>query len=221
MIGTMCNLYTNKSTVQEMADLFRTPATYGFNAPVDVYPQYPGIVVRDDQGRRILQQMTWGFPRRSTNKRTGKPNKPSATNNARDDKLWTIWRKWFTDPAQRCLIPFTSFAEAEGEPGKMTRTWISVADQPTAAWAGLWRPTDEWGDAYTGVMVDATKELWDIHDRMPVILHRDAHDAWLRADAEEAIALVTQYPADRLTVERSSEPWFKKRTQAADLPKLA
>lgn len=129
----MCNLYTNKSTVQEMAALFRTSATYRFNAPTDVYPQYPGIVVREDQGQRILQQMTWGFPRHSVNKRTGKPNKPTATNNARDDKLWTIWRQWFTNPARRCLIPFTSFAEAEGKPGQMTRTWISVADQPIAA----------------------------------------------------------------------------------------
>ena len=216
----MCNLYTNKSTVQEMANLFGTPATFGFNAPADVYPQYPGIVVREDQGQRILQQMTWGFPRHSTNKRTGKPNKPTATNNARDDKLWTIWRQWFTDPAQRCLIPFTSFAEAEGEPGKMTRTWIRVADQPLAAWAGLWRPTDEWGDAYTGVMVDATKELFDIHDRMPVILHPDAHDIWLRGDADEAIALVTQYPADQLTVERTADSWFARKAKPADAPPL-
>ncbi|ENY80415.1 hypothetical protein [Sphingopyxis sp. MC1] len=49
----MCNLYTNKSTVQEMASLFATPATYGFNAPADVYPQYPGIVVREDHGERV------------------------------------------------------------------------------------------------------------------------------------------------------------------------
>ena len=216
----MCNLYTNKTTVQEMANLFRTPATYGFNAPADVYPQYPGIVVREDQGQRVLQQMTWGFPRHSLNKRTGKPNKPTATNNARDDKLWTIWRQWFTDPAQRCLIPFTSFAEAEGEPGKMTRTWISVADQPIAAWAGLWRPTDEWGDAYTGVMVDATEELFHIHDRMPVILHPDEHDAWLNAPAEDAIALVRKYPASRLIVNRTDVPWFKRRDAARETPTL-
>ena len=216
----VCNLYTNKSTVQEMANLFGTPATYGFNAPADVYPQYPGIVVREVEGQRVLQQMTWGFPRHSVNKRTGKPNKPTATNNARDDKLWTIWRQWFTDPAQRCLIPFTGFAEAEGPQGKMTRTWISVADQPIAAWAGLWRPTDAWGDAYTGVMVDATKELWDIHDRMPVILPADAHDAWLRADADEAIALVTQYPPDQLLVERTDEPWFKRKAALPDHPAL-
>lgn len=216
----MCNLYTNKSTVQEMAALFRTSATYRFNAPTDVYPQYPGIVVREDQGQRILQQMTWGFPRHSVNKRTGKPNKPTATNNARDDKLWTIWRQWFTNPARRCLIPFTSFAEAEGKPGQMTRTWISVADQPIAAWAALWRPTEEWGDAYTGVMVDATEELFHIHDRMPVILHPEAHEAWLRADAQEAMALVTQYPANQLAVERTSEPWFARKVQVSDGPTL-
>jgi len=210
----MCNLYTNKSTVAEMADLFKTPREYSFNAPAEVYPGYPGIVVREHDGQRILQSMTWGFPRHTLNKRTGKPNKPQPVNNLRDDKLWTFWRKQFVEPSQRCLIPFTAFAEAEGEKGKMTRTWISVADQPIAAWAGLWRPTDEWGDAYSGVMVDATAELWDIHDRMPVILHPDEHDTWLRAPAEEAMVLVRKYPADRLAVDRSVDPWFAKRTAA-------
>src|SRR3546814_3632218 len=94
----------------------------------------------------------------------------------------TFWRSWFTNPAQRCLIPISAFAEAEGEKGKMTRTWLSVADQPLAACAGLWRPTDEWGDCYTMVMVDATAELFHIHDRMPVILHAADHDAWLRSE---------------------------------------
>src|SRR3546814_11989618 len=83
---------------------------------------------------------------------------------SRDDKLMSpvgMWREWFMAPTQRCLIPFTAFAEAEGAAGAMTKTWIRVADQPLAAWAGLWRPTDEWGDCYTGVMVDATAELLD------------------------------------------------------------
>jgi hypothetical protein len=33
---------------------------------------------------------------------------------------------------------------------------ISFSDQPLAAWAGLWRPSDESVDCYTGVMVDVT-----------------------------------------------------------------
>lgn len=216
----MCNLYTNKTTVQEMADLFKASANHGFNAPADVYPGYPGIVVREHEGERILQSMNWGFPRHTTNKRTGQPNKPTPVNNLRDDKLWTFWRKQFVEPSQRCLIPFTSFAEAEGEKGRMTRTWISVADQPVAAWAGLWRSSDEWGDCYSGVMVDATEELWDIHDRMPVILHPDEHDAWLNAPAEDAIALVRKYAAARLVVDRTDEPWFRKKAEAHEAPQL-
>ena len=93
----------------------------------------------------------------------------------------------------------------------MTRTWISVADQPTAEWAGLWRPSDEWGDCYTGVMVNATEDLIDIHDRMPVILHPIEHDAWLNAPAEEAIALVRKYPASRLLVDRTGNLWFTRK----------
>lgn len=204
----MCNLYTERKSAAEVAAHFGVdlPAP-SFNTAEDVYPGYSGMVVREEAGKRVLEAMTWGFPRHSVSKKTGLPNKPSPTNNARDDKLWSIWRQWFTVPAQRCLIPFTAFAEAVGEPGKMTKTWISVVDQPLAAWAGLWRPTVEWGDAYTGVMVDATEELLDIHDRMPVILHPRDHDAWLRAPANEAIELVRKYPGDLLLAEHSEELW--------------
>src|SRR3546814_5196983 len=58
--------------------------------------------------------------------------------------------------------------------------------------AGLWRPTDEWGDSYTMVMVDAVPEMMEIHDRMPAILYPGDFDTWLRAPAHEAFELVTQ-----------------------------
>ena len=61
-------------------------------------------------------------------------------------------------------------------------------------------------------------ELFDIHDRMPVILHAADHDAWLQAPPEEAMKLVTQYPANRLEVERTEVPWFSRKPQSADTP---
>ncbi len=132
----MCKLYTNKTTVQEMADLFRAKSPHGFNAPADVYPGYPGLVVRNDAGERFIEQMNWGFPVRLKGMKP--TSKPKPVNNARNDKLLTgFWKHWFVIPAQRCLIPFAAFAEAEGDKGKMTRTRIRVADQPLAAWAGL------------------------------------------------------------------------------------
>ena len=215
----MCNLVTLNSTVDEVASYFKARRRQATNAtPGDVYPGGQGFVVRHDAGERVVQAMTWGFPVRL--KHMKPTSKPKPVNNARDDKLMSFWRPWFTNPAYRCLIPFTSFAEAEGEKGKMTRTCISVVDQPLAAWAGLWRPTDEWGDCYTGVMVEATEELWHIHDRMPVILRPDDHETWLHAPAEEAMALVGKFPAEKLLLDQTDVPWFKRRDTEAEGPRL-
>lgn len=204
----MCNLYKNRATAAEMARVFAVDVPAGSNAPEEVYPTFPGMVIRQQGGQRVAQQMSWGFPLRL---KTMKPtSKPKPVNNARDDKLLTpFWKRWFVGTEYRCLIPFNEFAEAEGPKGKMTRTWISVRDRPLAAWAGLWRPSDEWGDVYTGVMVDATKELCDIHDRMPVILRPEDHATWLNAPAEEAMRLLRKYPADQLVVDRTNALWVR------------
>lgn len=212
----MCNQITLKASVGEVASYFKARRPNKSNAsPGDVWKGGTGFVVRETAGERVLESMHWGFPRHSLNKKTGAPNRPTPVNNARDDQLFNpygMWREWFLQPAHRCLIPITAFAEAEGEAGMMTRTWISVADQPLAACAGLWRPTDEWGDCYTMVMVDATEELFHIHDRMPVILQPQHHDAWLHAPPEGAMSLVTQYPAESLTVDRTAELWNTRKT---------
>ena len=70
-----------------------------------------------------------------------------------EDKLLTgFWRDSFVH--RRCLVPVSEWAEAEGEKGHKTRTWYGVPGMEVFAVAGLWRPTEEWGDAYTLVMVD-------------------------------------------------------------------
>lgn len=220
----MCNQVTLKASVDEVASYFKARRPAATNASTgDVWKGGIGFVVRQHGGDRQLQAMHWGFPRHSTNQRTGRPNKPTPVNNARDDKLLSargMWRPWFLDPAQRCLIPITAFAEAVGESPHMTRTWIGVGDQPIAACAGLWRPTDEWGDCYTMVMVDAVPQMMEIHDRMPVILHPADHDAWLNAPAERAMALVAQYPADRLDVRPTDELWYAGRRKGDPAPQL-
>lgn len=217
----MCNQITLKASVDEVASYFKARRPAATNAgPGDVWKGGIGFVVREAARERVLESMVWGFPRHSVNKRTGKPNKPTHVNNARDDKLMSpygMWRDWFVQPAQRCLIPISAFAEAVGPEGQMTRTWISVADQPLAACAGLWRPTDEWGNSYTMVMVDAVPEMMEIHDRMPVILRPEDHDAWLRAPTDEAMQLVAQYPADQLIVDHTAELWYAGRTAKPSL----
>lgn len=88
----------------------------------------------------------------------------------------------------------------------MTRTWYSLADADLFAVAGIWRPTDEWGDAYSMVMVDGCEQMADVHDRMPVILRAGDYDRWMDAPADEARELVRTYDG-ALAVERTGQLW--------------
>lgn len=115
-----------------------------------------------------------------------------------------MWRYSFAE--RRCLIPVTKFAEAEGEKGKMTRTWFSLPDQDTFAVAGIWRDTDEWGAAYSMVMTDACVHVADVHDRMPVVLLRNDWEHRVDGSPEEARALCQPYPA-AMMVDRTNETW--------------
>jgi putative SOS response-associated peptidase YedK len=197
----MCNLYRMTKTVAEVAKWFeaQNDAT-GANFGEEVYPGYPGIVVAE--GR--VRQMAWGFPVVLKGKQ-GQPLKPKPVNNARDDKLLTsFWRDSFVN--RRCLIPVSQWAEAEGEAGSKTRTWYRLVDHELFAVAGLWRPTAEWGNAYTMVMSDACSQMAEVHDRMPVILTGDQWDQWQHGSADEALALARTCDLE-LQVQQTDERW--------------
>ncbi|MBM0169674.1 SOS response-associated peptidase family protein [Altererythrobacter sp. C41] len=196
----MCNLYRMTKANDEIARLFRVESTIG-NAAEEVYPGYPGIVVAGG----ALRTMVWGFPLVQKSARTGLPLKPRPVNNARTDKLdGFMWRYSFQE--QRCLIPLTAWAEAEGPKGAMTRTWLSLPDQPIFACAGIWRGSDEWGDCYSMVMTDAAGVAAEVHDRMPVILRPENYERWQHASPEEAKALCVPY-AGEVAIERTADSW--------------
>ncbi|WP_408588365.1 SOS response-associated peptidase [Novosphingobium sp.] len=202
----MCNRYRpgERATIREFfgAKLFREVN----DGPAIVHPKDPGWVVRLVDGEPVLDQMTWGFPVTLRGKR-GQPLKPKPVNNARFDKLGGYWKHWAQSPANRCIIPAAAYAEAVGETGHMTTTWLSVKGEPLFAWAGLWRESDEWGACYTGVMTDNAPALADIHDRSPVIIDRADWSAWLTAPLGQLARFDRPYPADRIAVQHTQIPW--------------
>lgn len=92
----------------------------------------------------------------------------------------------------------------------MTRTWISLPDQPIFSCAGIWRWSDEWGEVYSMVMTDPCKATVCVHDRMPVILKPQDHRIWTDGCAGEAMELCAPY-AGAVEIERTREPWVAKR----------
>lgn len=208
IIGGMCNLYRMRGTAAEVGRLFNVQPQGGANYGEEVYPGYPGLVVAEGSARA----MTWGFPLALTGKQ-GQRLKPKPVNNAREDKLHTpFWRDSFAK--RRCLIPVSQWGEAEGEKGRMTRTWYGIPNEPIFAVAGLWRATLEWGDAYSMVMVDGCDQMADAHDRMPVVLARDDWQTWLNGAPADAFALC-QTCSCELVIDKTSEPWAAPRTARA------
>jgi len=205
----MCNLYQLRKSAAEVAAHFGVDTPVQSNAGEEVYPGYPGMVVREEAGARVLQSMVWGFPLRL---RGMNPTaKPKPVNNIAD-LTKPMWVGLARKPEWRCLIPLTDFAEAEGAKGSKTRTWFSVKDAPIFAWAGLWRDSVEWGPVYSGVMTDCNDAIRPVHDRMPVLLHRDDHDRWLHGSFDDILAFQARcFPDDLIVMERTDEPWVKRK----------
>jgi len=207
----MCNLYTERLGAAEIAKHFgvEVPDIASYNVPAEVYPGYPGAVVREAEGRRVLQSMVWGFPLRL--KTMAPTAKPKPVNNIADLRKG-MWIGLARKPQWRCIIPLTAFAEAEGPKGSKTRTWFTVKDQPLFAWAGLWRQSAEWGDVYSGVMTDCNEAIRPVHDRMPVLLLPEEYDAWLNGDFDTAAGFQARcFPDELIVTTRTSVPWNKPR----------
>lgn len=206
----MCNLYTLRWRAAELAEHNRVLGPVpNFNVPEEIYPGYPGIVMREEDGARRLQSMTWGFPLRLASMKPD--SKPKPVNNIADLRK-NMWVGLARKPQWRCVIPVSAFAEAEGPKGAKTRTWFSVKDQPLFGWAGLWRDSAEWGPVYSGVMTDCNEAIRPVHNRMPVLLLPEEYDAWLHGSFEDALAFQERcFPDELIVMERTNEPWSKPR----------
>ncbi len=196
----MCNLYRMTKGASEVARLFGAEVDAGANFAAELYPGYPGLVVAEGRARA----MNWGFPVVLTGKQ-GQKLKPKPVTNARDDKLaGAFWRDSFAN--RRCLIPVTQWAEPEGASGCMTRTWYGLPGEDVFAIAGLWRQSAEWGTVYAMVMVNASPQMQDVHDRMPVILKPDDWQHWQSYAPQDAMALVQTWHGE-LCVDRTDQRW--------------
>ena len=100
---------------------------------------------------------------------------------------------------RRCLVPATGFYEWKGLPGRKQPYAITV-ERPLFAFAGLWETwaprAGEPVETFTIITTDANPAIASVHDRMPVILPREAEEAWLTGDTKDALALLAPYASD-------------------------
>ena len=153
---------------------------------IDVWPKYQGIVARVDDGQKKLDTMQWGVPLPMKGKRPGTTVTKRITNVRNLSS--SFWRSMLTKPENRCLVPFTQFAEPKPNAGR-EECWFKVDEAPVSAFAGIWRPSDE-GNVFAFLTCEPNPLIKPIHPKaMPVILHPEDYDDWLSGDDAEKFAV--------------------------------
>jgi putative SOS response-associated peptidase YedK len=177
--------------------------------PAEIFPKRLGLVVREQDGTRFFDRMIWGFPRTFT----GASGKRIVTQvvNVRDFAS-PFWRSALKNPERRCLVPFTSFSEyGKGAIGNMPLYWFNLPSRPIACFAGVWRPAEA-EPVFALLTTEPNAVVAPIHPKaMPVILHPEDYDRWLRASVEDALKLATPYTTQLMSVD---EPENEARKSA-------
>lgn len=178
----MCNRFRMTAKQAELAAAYGIAAPYPADItipPPELFPKRPAYVVRQHNGARLLDTMSWGFPHTITGK-SGKPIEKAITNVR--NYTSPFWRGALATPGFRCLVPFTAFSEyGPGEPGKVPLHWFTMPSRPIPCFAGVWRPVKD-GKAFAFLTCEPNPLVAPIHPKaMPVILHEEDYDRWLAA----------------------------------------
>lgn len=202
----MCNHFRNIPGAEKFLPTWRE--FIGLDVPTelplfanDMWPKRQGLVLRVDEGQLRADAMMWGVPCQVPGKRPGSKITKHVTNVR--NLTSPFWRSMLNEPARRCLVPFTSFAEPVSGGGRAEH-WFKIRDRPLAAFAGIWRPTEE-GEAFAFLTCEPNPLVAPLHPKaMPVILPEADYRTWLIGDCSQAQALACPYPSQLMAVESPS-----------------
>jgi len=202
----MSRLHTLMTTTEAVAAHLGAEPAESIEIPPETIEGLPGVVVIEHRQRRRVGNMTWGFPRLTRAMR--EQGEPPGRIGLVADLTNPLWEQVVVDPRRRCLIAITHFANPDGVPGEMTRTWFSIQDQPIVAWAGFWRNTPD-GPVFAGMTMTANEAVMPTNDRMPVLLDPPEYDRWLHGPIEDVIAFQFRPPcaAHRMVTEARNGRW--------------
>lgn len=165
------------------------------------------VIVENDAGEREVRLMQWGLL-----PRWHRPGSKAdiAPINARSETV--LEKPMFRGLVgkRRCLVPANGFYEWQQRGPQGTKKqpfYITLADEPIFAMAGLWdETTGEDGlpvASYTVITTAANELVKPLHERMAAILEPGDEDDWLdpkRSNPAEVVPMLRPYPAERMHV---------------------
>ncbi|MEE2757244.1 MAG: SOS response-associated peptidase [Myxococcota bacterium] len=191
----MCGRYQLSVPIDELIDLFSTPASMDFSPRYNIAPSQTVPVIRGWSSTRSIDPIQWGLVPPWAD--SPKSNAPMI--NARSETVTEkpTFRSSFQ--RQRCLIPASGFYEWEKTDTEKIPHLIKVLSQDVYAMAGIWcrwvRGKNHL-ETFSILTTTANARIHHIHERMPVILHPDDYSTWLdpRSPQETLLNLCRPVP---------------------------
>jgi putative SOS response-associated peptidase YedK len=184
-----------------------------------IFPDYSAPIVRNQPDGRELSMARWGMPSPLFALK-GRKSDPGVTNVRNVSS--PHWRRWL-GIENRCVVPFTSFAENEKLPdGSRPPVWFALDEtRPLAIFAGIWtrwtsvrkiKEGETTNDLFAFLTSEPNKIVGSIHPKaMPVILTtREEIDTWMTAPTNDALSCNVPWPM----MPSRSLPGAKRRTKA-------
>jgi putative SOS response-associated peptidase YedK len=219
----MCGRYVSPDEASIEREFKLVRGEQDISPSYNVAPTQQVPIIRSIDGAARLEKLRWGLIPFFAK---GEAPKFSCIN-ARIETVETAasyrgpWKR-----AQRCLQLATGFYEWHiDDTGRKAPFYIHLNDQPVFALAGLWdRSVKADGTAVESVVhvtMPANALMQHVHNgganpnRMPAILRKEDHEAWLTGSVDDARAVLKQYEpglmvayevSTRVNAPRNNEP---------------
>jgi len=206
----MCGRYVVTTPGEVLAELFEIDEKPHLAPRYNVAPTQEVAIVRARAaGGREMALVHWGLiPHWAKERAIG-----NRLINARGETL--AGKPSFRDSfkRRRCLIAADGFYEWQRLDGRKQPWLVRLRGGAPFGFAGLW---SSWTDKASGEIVESctivttapNDLLAPIHDRMPVIVPRERHSAWLDpavSDPQSLAPLIASYPAGEMEARRVSD----------------
>ena len=200
---SVCGRFTTTAELALLAERFSVELPEQHRQRFNVAPTQNVLALRAPGARREALMMRWGLvPCSARDVTVGNRMINARAETLREKRTYRTLLE-----GSRCLIPADGFYEWRvGRDGKKEPIRFTLTDGSLFALAGLWttwvnRQTKEVLDSCTIVTTRPNSVVAPVHDRMPVIVSRDAEDLWLdpTADLEQAMSLLLPYPSNAMT----------------------
>ncbi|HEX6972505.1 MAG TPA: SOS response-associated peptidase [Limnochordia bacterium] len=202
----MCGRYTLTVDGREILTEFSVQGTLPgleewLRPRYNIAPGQPVVAIRTDRsGARIAGLLRWGLvPSWAKDPQIG-----YRMINARAETLAERPAFRAAYRQRRCLLPASGFYEWRRRGQKRQPYYFRLRKEPLFALAGLWEvwrgPDGQPLYSCTVVTTAANELVAPIHDRMPVILDREAAALWLEPGYDRAALeqLIGPYPASAM-----------------------